>query len=190
MVRFRKDDGGRAAAGYRGDAGDCVVRSLSILLDYPYKPLYLEMAREQGKLKDRKGRKMARSARNGVDKRAYTKVFERHGLVKVRLPKGQRPTISEAHERYGNCIITTAKHIFAVVDGAVRDTWDCRNVTRQMLVCDECEFILAEGSVATTGVGYRKNGCEWCGEQHPSGYFAVDVTYERKAMSVWVRGDQ
>jgi len=30
------NDGGRAAAGYKGKAGDCVVRSIAIVTNLPY----------------------------------------------------------------------------------------------------------------------------------------------------------
>ena len=33
---------------------------------------------------------------------------------------------SEAHERWGDCVVTTTKHSAAVVGGALRDTFDGR----------------------------------------------------------------
>ena len=35
-LKFVNNDGGRAAAGYRGQAGDCVVRSIAIVTGLPY----------------------------------------------------------------------------------------------------------------------------------------------------------
>ena len=37
-----------------------------------------------------------------------------------------RPTITEAHRRYGTCVVKTAKHVVALKDGKLQDTWDCR----------------------------------------------------------------
>ena len=34
------DDGGRKAAGFRGDAGDCVMRSIAIATRLPYEHVY------------------------------------------------------------------------------------------------------------------------------------------------------
>ena len=34
------NDGGRAAAGYKGKAGDCVVRSIAIVSGLPYQKIY------------------------------------------------------------------------------------------------------------------------------------------------------
>jgi hypothetical protein len=35
-----QDDGGRAAAGYRGEAGDCVARAVAIATGLPYQEVY------------------------------------------------------------------------------------------------------------------------------------------------------
>lgn len=35
-IEFLRDDGGRAAAGFKGEAGDCVVRALTIANDEDY----------------------------------------------------------------------------------------------------------------------------------------------------------
>jgi hypothetical protein len=34
------DDGGRAAAGYKGEAGDCVCRAIAIATETPYQQIY------------------------------------------------------------------------------------------------------------------------------------------------------
>ena len=120
MIEFIYDDGGRAASGRRGRAGDCTVRALAILTDRDYDVCYRALADVHGIVRGK------RSARNGVDKRAYTKVYREFGLTKVKLPPGPRPTYSEAHERYGDCIVSTAKHVCAIVSGALRDTHDGR----------------------------------------------------------------
>ena len=67
-----------------------------------------------------------RSARGGVSRKEYEKVYAEFGLVKIKLPKGPRPTWSEAHKRYGDCIVSTTRHIAAIVYGDLHDTHDCR----------------------------------------------------------------
>ena len=37
------DDGGRAAAGYKGYAGDCVIRSIAIVTKLPYQQIYNDL---------------------------------------------------------------------------------------------------------------------------------------------------
>ena len=39
-MRFQYDDGGRAAAGFRGDAGDCVTRAVAIATRQDYLRVY------------------------------------------------------------------------------------------------------------------------------------------------------
>jgi hypothetical protein len=51
------DDRGRAEAGYKGDAGDCVVRSIAIATGRPYKEVYDELSHRIKHGKQRKGRK-------------------------------------------------------------------------------------------------------------------------------------
>jgi hypothetical protein len=36
MTKFRYDDGGRKAAGFKGRAGDCVTRAIAIAAQLPY----------------------------------------------------------------------------------------------------------------------------------------------------------
>jgi len=43
-MTFIIDDGGRSAAGYRGDTGDCVVRAIAIAASRPYAEVYKAIA--------------------------------------------------------------------------------------------------------------------------------------------------
>ena len=46
--------------------------------------------------------------------------------LKKQTPSKRYPTISEAYAEFGDCIIQTRKHVFAIVDGIVRDSYDSR----------------------------------------------------------------
>ena len=121
MIAYQHDDGGRREAGRKGTARDCVARAIAIATGTAYDAVYKEVARlnkERGN-----GR---RSARNGVPKRVTNMACEAFGLVKVKLPAGPRPTYTEAHERYGDCVVSTTRHVCALVGGALRDTFDGR----------------------------------------------------------------
>ena len=39
-LELQINDGGRSAAGYKGKAGDCVVRSIAIVSGLPYQKIY------------------------------------------------------------------------------------------------------------------------------------------------------
>ena len=43
MIGYRYDDGGRAAAGFKSNAGDCVIRAIAILTGVPYIVIYRRM---------------------------------------------------------------------------------------------------------------------------------------------------
>ena len=140
MIGYRFDDGGRAAAGYGGKTGDCVVRAIAICAREDYRAVYRTMAehmkrngyaasgnayatRERNrKAPRRRGQLTARR----VQDRVQDRVLEAYGFTKVRLPAGERPTFTEAHRRYGDCVVGTTKHVAAIVDGALRDTFDGR----------------------------------------------------------------
>ena len=117
---FQLNDGGRAAAGYKGSAGDCVCRALTILEAGDYKANYKELAAGEA------AAGKARSARNGIGVKVYQKVFAAHGLVKVKLPPGPKPTYAEAHQRYGDCIVSTSHHLACLKAGSLQDTFDGR----------------------------------------------------------------
>ena len=42
-LKFKVNDGGRAAAGYKGQTGDCVVRSIAIVTGMTYQKVYNDL---------------------------------------------------------------------------------------------------------------------------------------------------
>jgi len=136
-MAFEFNDGGREAAGYKGTAGDCVCRAVSIATGLPYKVVYEQLA--HGNFMQRKSKhtaKRSRSARNGI----YTtrKWFKDYMLqlgfewtptmtigsgCKVHLIAEELPT--------GRLVCRVSNHAVAVIDGVVQDTYDCsRSGTR------------------------------------------------------------
>jgi hypothetical protein len=82
MIPFEQDDGGRAAAGFRGTTGDCVTRAIAIAAQRDYREVY--DALHEAALSDA----------------AY-----------------MRPP--------GRLVVRLSKHVAAVVDGVLHDTYDC-----------------------------------------------------------------
>ena len=139
---FLLSDGGRAASGRKGTAGDCVTRAASLLLGYRQGlDLTDQTSPAWGEVYDSTYRQLAaankatvtvpkggrRSARDGLHRAVYVPVFTGDfGFSKVKLPQGPRPTWRQAHHLYGNCVVSTAKHIAALVEGALCDLWDGR----------------------------------------------------------------
>ena len=141
MIDYRYDDGGREAAGYRGSTGDCVVRAIAICAREDYRAVYLTMAEHMKRngyavsgnavsgnayATRERNRKAPRRKGQIAARRVQDRVLEVYGFRKVRLPAGERPTFTEAHRRYGDCIVGTTKHVAAVVNDALRDTFDGR----------------------------------------------------------------
>ena len=78
-MKFQFNDGGRKAAGYKGNTGDCVVRSFAIATGLPYQQIY--DAVNSAALSERTGkRKRGRSnARTGVYKTTIKRLMESLG---------------------------------------------------------------------------------------------------------------
>ena len=47
-MKFKYNDGGREASGYKGKAGDCVARSIAIVAGLPYQEVYDALANGAG----------------------------------------------------------------------------------------------------------------------------------------------
>ena len=61
------NDGGRAAAGYKGKAGDCVVRSIAIATDLPYQAVYDDLYNANQEFRRTSRTKLARSLKQKND---------------------------------------------------------------------------------------------------------------------------
>jgi hypothetical protein len=120
---FVKDDGGRAAAGYKGSAGDCVCRSIAIASGKPYAEVYAALAGGAGSERKTRGR----SARNGIHttRRWFKELMRSWGFrwiptmsigsgCKVHLTAGELPA--------GRLVVAVSKHYTAVIDGTIHDT--------------------------------------------------------------------
>lgn len=133
MNPFVFDDGGRAAAGYKGLTGDCVARSIAIVTGLPYQQVYDRLA--EGNATQRKGKRSkaskygVKTAAHGISvKRKWFKEFMKElGFkwcptmqvgqgCKVHLRKEELPT--------GRLIVAVSKHYTAVIDGVIHDTHD------------------------------------------------------------------
>ena len=132
MIGYSHDDGGRAAAGFKGSAGDCVVRAIAILTREPYPHIYRRMAsamKQAGYSASGDGyrQKPRAGARPTISCRKVQNLVKvSYGLRRVNLGRGPRPTYTEAWVLHGNCLVGTTKHISAIIDKTLRDTFDSR----------------------------------------------------------------
>lgn len=128
-MKFVYNDGGRADAGYKGDAGDCVVRAVAIATEQPYQTVYDALSEGCKTQRLTKRSKATSSARDGVNVRRkwFKDYMESIGwkwtptmLVgqgcKVHLTDGELPS--------GRLVVAVSKHYTTVIDGVVHDTHD------------------------------------------------------------------
>lgn len=132
------DDGGRAAAGYKGSTGDCVTRAIAIATGLPYQAVYdaLNVEAKSNPIRSRRSAKRIRnsSARTGVFRKHSDRFLDELGWVWT--PTMQIGSGCQVHLRAdelppGRLICKVSKHLVAVIDGVIHDTHDCsRNGTR------------------------------------------------------------
>jgi hypothetical protein len=136
-IEWRYDDGGRLAAGYRGDARDCGTRALAIALDLPYQEAYdlINRAAEKERpaaSKRRRGRRS--SARNGVFSATMRRIMTDLGwefTPTMSIGSGCTVHLRADELPAGRIIVSLSRHYAAVINGTLHDTFDCsRDGTR------------------------------------------------------------
>ena len=124
MTNFTYNDGGRAASGRKGSAGDCGVRAMSIALGLDYDACYKELAQAN------KDNGRAKSVRSGIMKDVYSAVLKRYGWVWHSAPDGlwynglcsRKARCSDLP--CGTVIARQRRHFVAVADGEPQDIFD------------------------------------------------------------------
>ena len=118
------DDGGRAAAGFKGATGDCVTRAIAIAAEMDYATVYNalnEMTAPQ-RLRGKHG-----SARTGVSKDITRKYLATLGWLwtpTMGIGTGCRVHLCATELPAGRLIVSVSRHLVAVIDGILHDTHD------------------------------------------------------------------
>lgn len=124
---FIFDDGGRSAAGYKGETGDCVTRAIAIATGVPYQKVYDDL-NEMAKGERASKRKRKSSSRTGVGKAIYKKYLLSLGwnwTPTMKIGQGCKVHLDEQELPSGRLIVRVSKHIVAVIDGVIHDNHDC-----------------------------------------------------------------
>jgi hypothetical protein len=127
------NDGGRAAAGYKGSASDCVVRAICIATDRPYQEIYDYVNKYVGF--ERKSKKRTKSSsRTGIRNNTTKKIMKDLGFEwtpTMTIGSGCKVHLKADELPNGRIIANVSKHVVAVIDGVIYDTHDpSRNETR------------------------------------------------------------
>jgi hypothetical protein len=126
-MKFMFNDGGRSEAGFRGTTGDCTTRSIAIATEKSYIEVYnalneiakTEKPNRQGKVSD---------ARLGVFRSTTDKYLSSIGwkwVPTMLIGKGCQVHLREDELPKGRLIVRVSKHVTAVIDGIIHDTYDC-----------------------------------------------------------------
>ena len=137
-LKFEHNDGGRKAAGYKGDTGDCVTRAITIATGGDYETVRRELMgatadfRATSRSRAAKGKK-TNSVRNGTLKKVYRPYLERTGWTRVSLQKfgdSKRHYMTTDDLPMGTVIVEMRKHLVTIIDHVVQDTWDSRTADK------------------------------------------------------------
>lgn len=107
---WTEDDGGRAAAGFGGTAGDCVVRAICIALGQDYEATYTDIMALA-----------AASPAKGVCTSVLRPYLGQRGWGFHYV--GRKPLNAANLPQQPRLIVSLNQHVAAIVDGVVRDTY-------------------------------------------------------------------
>ena len=139
---FMYNDGGRAAAGYKGRAGDCVVRAIAIATQKRYQEVY--DAINALALAERTRRGPRSSARSGVSRTTYERYLRDLGwewVATMQLGSGCRVHLRTEELPKGRLVVRLSRHLTAVIDGVIQDNY---NPDRRGTRCAYGYFKLAQ----------------------------------------------
>jgi hypothetical protein len=139
---FQYNDGGRSEAGFKGETGDCVARSIAIVTGRPYKEVYDALAKGNASQRQTRHSKRHRAtagrktARAGIWVRRkwfkdYMADLGYHWHATMHIGSGCKVHLRADELPKGGIIAALSKHYCAVIDGVIHDIYDpSRNGTR------------------------------------------------------------
>jgi hypothetical protein len=135
IPRWVFDDGGRAAAGFKGEAGDCVTRAIAIASRKSYAEVYEALHEAAADYRFDHDNRITRylevrgtSPRNGVHKPVYVAYLAALGwqwTPTMRIGSGCEVHLRADELPAGRLVVSVSKHLVAVIDGVIHDTHDC-----------------------------------------------------------------
>ena len=138
-MNYVYNDGGRSAAGYRGEAGDCVTRAIAIATGKPYREVYdaiFDGIRQHAVGRSCSAKRAARgrgrsgtTPRNGVSPKVWRPYLESIGwkwTPTMQIGQGCRVHLRADELPSGRLVVAVSNHYVAVIDGVIHDTYDSR----------------------------------------------------------------
>jgi hypothetical protein len=134
-MKYVYDDGGRAAAGFRGKTGDCVCRAIAIATGRPYREVYDELTAIgwnswRAYWRDGDGLYVPGGEARRRE-RAYIESLGWKWTPTMRIGQGCKVHLRADELPAGRLLVSVSRHLVAVIDGVIRDIHDCsRDGTR------------------------------------------------------------
>jgi hypothetical protein len=122
---FTHDDGGRAAAGFKGSTGDCVCRAIAIATRLPYRVVYDDLnalAKGERTGKRKRGKSSARTGIYKETTRRYLASLGWEWVPTMRVGAGCTVHLCAEELPAGRLIVSVSRHLVAVIDGVIHDT--------------------------------------------------------------------
>lgn len=126
-----QDDGGRAAAGYKGYTGDCGVRAIAIATGMPYQEVYdlvLKYAdRERGRKSKRTGKIRKSHPRTGIFISTMKKIMADLGwewVATMAIGTGCQVHLDANELPPGRVVVRVSHHYTTMIDGVIHDTYN------------------------------------------------------------------
>ena len=126
-MKFVYDDGGRAAAGFKGSAGDCACRAIAIATESNYVDIYKHLnllGKEEKPSKKRRGSSTARSGVHHFTMRLIMAQMGWNWTPTMDIGTGCRVHMRLDELPMGRIILSLSRHYCAVIDGVAHDTHD------------------------------------------------------------------
>jgi hypothetical protein len=126
-MRFERDDGGRDAAGFKGQAGDCCCRAVAIATGLPYRQVYDALNALAKRERTGRRKRGVSSARAGVYGQTARRLMESLGwrwVPTMGIGTGCKVHLADGELPAGRLVVCVSRHYTAVIDGVIRDTHD------------------------------------------------------------------
>ncbi|MGD0446918.1 MAG: hypothetical protein ABSA39_23525 [Edaphobacter sp.] len=133
-MRFVFNDGGRAVAGHRGRAGDCVTRAIAIGTGKPYQEVFdaLNALASSERIGRRKKKKS--NSNSGVFRKTYERYLRSLGWrwnSTMSIGSGCTVHLRARELPGGTLVVRVSRHLTTVIDGVIHDTHDCSRAGRR-----------------------------------------------------------
>lgn len=127
-MQFNYNDGGRKEAGYVGKTGDCAVRAIAIASGKIYQEVYSAINALSKYERKGKRKKHISNSRLGVYRPTCHKYLLSIGFEWVptmQIGQGCKVHLKAEELPSGRLVVRLSKHMAAVIDGVLLDTYDC-----------------------------------------------------------------